>query len=580
LRPDCFGRNLWLFIVGAALAVGGICLAIFRPGPVAVFLVPLPMTYAAALSGSCFWFRAKNTAGRERLFWQLWAGGCWVSTLVGLFTFFFLAKSLHSNLEFFGLAFTFLPQVLFMAALVTQPEKSEGQLRDPVVRYEAALVVLWWTYLYALTISPWHWVLPDIHKYLLSFARLHDFQNAFIVLWLMALWLVTRGSWRRAYGHLTAAVALLGLSTVFFHRRWNSDRWLQAMIFQALIAGAFLWLSRGAQIATVDPPDEAFRKPEPTLGAGAWLASITAVGIPLLTIWASFFSAAPQPVIRFRLFVSFATLIAAALLLYRWQEVAEAQRDRLVENLETSVRELRQLQGHFAEAEKLASLGQLAAGAAHEINNPVAAILGYSELLRSDPSGSARVHEFGRKIGDQTRRIRNLVQNLLSLTEHGGRETEIVDVSTPLRGALELRRISAGPHRQSNLSLVTGQDSFPVRGDREQLLQVFYRLLLALSEGGGEGGVKVRLRNENDSARVIVEFIGEPDTASSCAAAPEVYNARRAQQGRELSLGVCYEIVKEHGGAIVRETLLDGARIFRVELPAAAASQPAPAALV
>ncbi len=574
MRPNRFGKHLWLFLIGAVLAATGVGLAIFRPGPAFLFFVPVPMTYAAALSGFCFWYRTRNTAGREQIFWQLWAWGCWLSTLAGLFAFFSLAEASQLNVQFSGLAFTLLPPVLFMAALVMQPETSEGQLRDPVVRYEAALVALWWMYLYALIISPWRWVLPSRHEYLLSFARLHELQNVSVALWLVALWLATKGPWRRAYGHLTSAFALLAVSTGLFYRAWNSQRWLAAMIFQALIAAAFLWLSQSTQTSTADRPDAAPRRATPSLGTGAWLASITAIGIPLLAFWSSLLSSAPEPVQRFRLLVTFATLVAAALLLYWWQDVAESQRDRLVKNLEASVRELRGLQGHFAEAEKLASLGQLAAGAAHEINNPVAAMLGYSELLRSDPSASLRVQDFGRKIGEQTRRIRNLVQNLLSLAEPEAREMETVDVSTPLRGALELRRISAG-HRKQNLSLVTGEEPFLVRGDREKLLQVFYRLLLALSEGDDDASVEARLSGGNDGERVLVEFIGKPGPSSSSSApAPEVYNAQRAQQGKQLSLSVCYAIVKEHGGAIAHETRMDGGKIFRVELPADGASQP------
>jgi signal transduction histidine kinase len=580
VRLDWLTKQVWLVAIGVALAAGGICLAFFRPRPVEALFVPLPAIYAATLAGFAFWFRARLAAGRERMFCLLWAAGCWLWTAAGTLSFFTRGAPGLSNVQLFRLTFTFLPQILFMAALVMQPEIRAGQLRDRVVQYEAALVALWWAYLYALLLGPWHWLAPNRAKYLYYFGRLHDFQNGSAVVWLFGLWLASKGPWRRIYAHLAGAVGLLALSTGLFFRAWIGQRWLPTMIFQALLASAFLWMSHSPRILTAAQPDASAPRQEPTLGAGVWLASITAIGIPALAAWSSVVSVAPGPIRRFRLFLSFATFLAAMLLLYRWQDVAECERERLVADLETSVRELRQLQSQFAEAEKLASLGQLAAGAAHEINNPVAAMLGYSELLRSEPSASERLHEFGRKIGDQARRIRNLVNNLLSLTEHENRESKPIDIARPLRGAIELHRISGG-HRRHDLSLAVdteGDLALEARADPEKLLQVFYRLLLALSEVNRETKIEVRARGDSANGRVAIEFVGRP-APDSVSAHPNVYDAQRAQQGMELSLNVCYMIVKELGGALVHENAIDGGKMFRVELPAADAAREVPSAV-
>lgn len=569
MRRKHFPQQGWLVVIGAAIAAGGVMLAIFHPRPIDAFLVPLPAIYAATLAGFTFWFRSQRADGRERTFWQLCAGGCWLWTLSGLLSFFILSSKEFSDVQFFRLALTFVPQILFMAAFVMQPEIREGQLRDRVVHYEAALVALWWAYLYALIVSPWNWLAPNHWNYLFYFARLHDLQNSTATVWLFVLFLISRGPWRRVYAYLTITVGLLGLSIGLFVWAWGTQRWLPTMIFEALLAAAFLGMSLSAQIPTTAPDHAPTRRLEPTLGAGAWLASITAIGIPALAIWASAFGSVPEPVRRFRLFLSFGAFVAAMLLLYRWQDVAEDERKRLVEDLGTTLRDLRELQGHFAEAEKLASLGQLAAGAAHEINNPVAAMLGYSELLRSEPSASDRVHEFGRKIGDQTRRIRSLMQNLLSLTEHEDRGTNLVDIVAPLRGALELRRIS-GIHREQEISLDVETEAgskLEARADPEKLLQVFYRLLLAFSEGSRLKKIEVKAGRDKAGGQLRVEFIGRPATDPSPGATPEIYDAQRAQQGKELGLSVCYTIIKEHGGSIQHENLLDGGRLFRVELP-------------
>ena len=215
--------------------------------------------------------------------------------------------------------------------------------------------------------------------------------------------------------------------------------------------------------AAGDPGEAPARARAPALGTGNLLASITSFGIPVLAIWSRSLGSAPEPVRTFRLLVSFVTLAIGVLLVYQWQDVADQQGERLVGTLETSVVERRRLQGHFAEAEKLVSLGHLAAGAAHEINNPVAAMLGYAELLRSDPSASDRVRELGRKIGEQARRIRNLVENLLNLGEQSTLEAQTVDVAALLQSAAELR-LMGGRHRNESLRIHVAERPLEVRG--------------------------------------------------------------------------------------------------------------------
>jgi len=591
-RLDCirkeFGKSkvrkeYWLFGIGVVLAGGGVYLAVARPATITPALAFLPGIYATALAGYLFLLRARAVAGRERTFWRLWAAGCTLWIVSDLFGILAWSVPPHSRMEFFCLTFALLPEVAVMAALVMQPEVFEGELRDPVVRYEATLVALWWVYLYLMFVTPWRWVLPQPREFWSAFIALHKFQDATLVAWLVVLGLGSRGRWRRAYLHLAGAIGLLSLAIGPMYRAWSAEFWFSAMIFEALVACAFLWLALGPLFAAGEPEEAPARARAPALGTGNLLASITSFGIPVLAIWSRFFGTAPEPVRTFRLFVSFVTLAIGVLLVYQWQDVADQQGERLVGTLETSVFERRRLQGHFAEAEKLVSLGHLAAGAAHEINNPVAAMLGYAELLRADDSASERVRELGRKIGEQARRIRNLVQNLLSLGEQAGREEQAVDVAALLKSAAELR-LMGGRHRNESLRIEVAENPLEVRGDPDRLLQVFYRLLLALSGDDHLKSVDVRAQRAT-AGRVVVEFVERP-AGPGVTVVPEAYDAHQAQKGAGLSLSVCDAIIREHEGSIVHENLADGRRLFRVELPAIAlqpaeavpAPEPAPAA--
>ncbi len=567
------GKTLCCVGLGGALGFASVGLAYFHSGPPAVGYVFFPEVCAAGLAAVVLCLLAKRSSGRERLFWQLWAGGCalWmVGTVLGMAAW---PPAPHSKTNFISLAFTFLPEVAIMAALVMHPELVDGKLRDPVVRFEAALVALWWFYLYLLFVTPWHWIVPGYGHLWTSFVVLHYLQDFALVLWLAALASYSRGRWRRIYGHLACAVALLTVTVGPLYQALGQRRWVPAMIFDVLIAGAFLWLAltplvagrkkSAIQMQEQEPPAATVTAP----GTGNLLVSITVLGVPILTLWSRFLSAAPAPVARFRLLVSFATLVAGTLLVYRWQDVADAHRENMVGELETSVRELRRLQSRFAEAEKLASLGQLAAGAAHEINNPVAAMLGFAELLHADATATPCVREMGRKIGDQARRIRTLVHNLLSLGEFTSLEMKTVDLAALVGSAVDLLRLDAR-HRHAKMQVAFERSPLECRGDPEKLLQVFYRLLFDLSGEQGKKGVEVRVRHDRDRSSAVVEFteLASPGSADSIT---PLCDAQQAQQGAGLSLGVCYTIVQEHQGTVAHENLSDGRRLFRVSLPAA-----------
>jgi signal transduction histidine kinase len=574
--------ELCCIALGAALAVASVWLAYFHPGAPVPDFVFLPELYAAGLSVVLFWLRAGKSEGRERAFWQLWAFGGALSVVAVLLGFPVWPRSLRPEMDFLVLAFTFLPEVAMMAALVMRPEQVDGRLRDPVVAYEGALIALWWVYLYLLFVMPWSSIVPGAAGLSASFTGLHYFQDFILVLWLVLLARGCHGRWRRVYGHMTCAMALLTAIIGPLYQALGKGELVPATVFDALIALAFLWLALTTLVTDPSRPGMRFPERAPAPARDSRLVSITILGIPVLTLWSQFLSGAPAAVARFRLLVSFAVLVIGVLLVYRWQAVADEHSENMVDGLETSVNELRRLQGQFAEAEKLASLGQLAAGAAHEINNPVAAMLGYAELLHADPGASPRVREMGGKIGEQARRIRTLVHNLLSLGEHGNLEEQAVDVDALVRSAVELRRLDAS-HRHAKLQVKIEQSPLEVRGDPEKLLQVFYRLLLDLSGDDGQNAVEVRARSEPQSGCVAIEFIERAAAPAAAPAVPKLYDAQRAQKGGGLSLSVCYAIVQEHHGAIAHENLPDGRRRFRVSLPAiehggVAAAAPPPAA--
>jgi two-component system NtrC family sensor kinase len=227
------------------------------------------------------------------------------------------------------------------------------------------------------------------------------------------------------------------------------------------------------------------------------------------------------------------------------------------------------------QSEKLVSLGQLAAGAAHEINNPLTAILGFSELLAEDPSLPDKARTNAGKIRDQARRTKTLVGNLLSFARQVPTERTLLDINTVVANAVQLRALDL---RSGTTRVELQLESVlpGVRGDGNQLMQVFFNII---SNGvdameAAQGGV-LTIKTMRDRANVVVLF---SDTGPGIKEPHRVfdpfYTTKPVGKGTGLGLSICFGIVQEHGGKIHCYNSQQGGAVFRVELPAVLAALP------
>lgn len=121
-----------------------------------------------------------------------------------------------------------------------------------------------------------------------------------------------------------------------------------------------------------------------------------------------------------------AIIVFTSLLLIR-QVMAERERQQLLREAQESILNLQRLQSQFVQSERMASLGRLAAGAAHEINNPLTAILGYVDVLTEDKSLAEKQRSMLEKVRDQARRTKTLLRNLLSFARQAPSEKSLLD---------------------------------------------------------------------------------------------------------------------------------------------------------
>jgi PAS domain S-box-containing protein len=241
----------------------------------------------------------------------------------------------------------------------------------------------------------------------------------------------------------------------------------------------------------------------------------------------------------------------------------------LLEKTREAYDTLRRTQEQLLQSEKMAAVGQLISGVAHELNNPLTAILGYSQLLKSEEFVHARGADYLEKLYKQAQRTHHIVQNLLSFARQQKPHRAPVQLNQILEDTLVLREFDLKLN-----NIVIHRDFDPklpmTAGDFHQLEQVFLNLLNnavdAIQEKGGPGEIWLRTEAEGDRLRVELTDSG-PGVNNPHKIFDPFYTTKPVGKGTGLGLSICYGIVKEHGGEIqVRNSPPRGAT-FTITLP-------------
>jgi signal transduction histidine kinase len=268
-----------------------------------------------------------------------------------------------------------------------------------------------------------------------------------------------------------------------------------------------------------------------------------------------------------------ATAIKHAQLVDRLRE-SERRARRLNEELGERLTELGRAQTRLVQSEKMAAVGQLVSGVAHELNNPLTTILGYSQLLVEGNETAEEIHDDAERIFNAAARSAEVVRSLLKFSRRQKPERVLTDVNEAVEEALSLRRYQ---FRVEGVELVCELDSSlpPVLASPHRLQEVVLNLVIngeqAMVDAFGSGRLVVRTRARPDAVRIEVEDSGPgiPDEIIDHIFEP-FFTTKEVGQGTGLGLSICYGIVEEHGGRIWVETRQgeeDHGSRFIVELP-------------
>jgi len=211
------------------------------------------------------------------------------------------------------------------------------------------------------------------------------------------------------------------------------------------------------------------------------------------------------------------------------------------------------LRDKLVHAEKMAAVGQLVSGVAHEVNNPLTAILGFADLLMENPDMPETARKDLRVILQEAQRTKQIVQNLLSFARQMPPQRMAVQVNSILRRTMQLRAYDFTSHGVEVIEHLD-EDLPEVMGDAHQLQQVFLNILNNAHDAVHEVGRPARIEIMSTKAGDAVEVsfrdngigISYPDKIFD-----PFFTTKEVGKGTGLGLSICYGIVKEHGGEIL-----------------------------
>ena len=394
--------GIWLLFL---VVYAGISLVLPRGSHALTAFGDLTQCIVPLLANAGLLLNAGTPHWRRNLFWMLLAMGCTL-WMIGQFQWTYYELYLHRDMpdnDPVDIVF-FLRGIPMMAALTLRPHLKRGELRLRFGYLDFALLLSWWIFLYIFIVLPWMYAVPSLAEYNYNYVLLHNIENMIIVGGFGYLWLRSSGAWRVVYANLFGASAMYMLSSLTINIALEFNRYYTGSLYDLPMVSSFLWFALAGFIAyqkraALDAPSENDFDSESEGFRGesvvpARLAMAAVMSLPLFAIFTLRFAHENPAVRDFRLLTVLLASIPLALLVFLRTYLADADRTRLLSQSERSIENLQRLQAQIVQSEKLVSLGQLAAGAAHEINNPLTAILGFSDLLADDfnPSRKSAPH--------------------------------------------------------------------------------------------------------------------------------------------------------------------------------------------
>ncbi len=564
---------------GIALVLGFALAPVVFPNPffrvVMGDLIPLLVSTATLVLTTR---NALDSRGHTKLFWGLMTAGVamWWFNQAGWAWFEVVLRQPLPD-PFYGDIILFLHAVPIMAAIAIRPQKADEREGVLPSALNVVILLVWWVVVYAFAVFPDEYLVTNVPLYSLRWDLLYLVEALIVIAVSGWSFLTSSGPWRTLYRNILLASIVYAISSEAINAAIARGTYVSGGIYDVPFLIALLVFFRVALIGR-RCLRETQSMPSVTPATGPFaplLAKVALLSLPFMGCWALFVGAEPPYLRQVRFTVAMGGFAALAFFVFLKQHLLDRKLVQLLRHSRKSYDNLQRLQGRVVQQAKLASLGELVAMAASELEHPLSTILGSSERLAASSNLSREQLATAQKIGQQARRTRDLVSDLLSFAQQTPGEKAPLELKPLLQRAVQMEGFKVD-NREISLTVQSDGALPRVLGNSNQLLQAFLQIVEnavdALQEAGG-GRLRVSLRQEGKE--VVIEFA---DTGPGLRDPERVfdpfYTTKPVGKGTGLGLSATYGVVQDHKGQITCYNRPEGGAAFEIRLPALKAGVP------
>jgi len=564
--------------------------------PISLFLCGIGLVLGFALAPLVFtgdWFRvalgdvaplvvllaalvltAKNTLGSRghtRLFWGLMTASMamWCFNQAS-WTWYELI--IHKALPdpFTGDIVLFAHVVPMMAAVAIRPhqaDKNEGLITSAL---NVVILSVWWIVVYAYFVFPQEYLVTDKLAYTLRWDVLYVVEGLMLIGVAGSAYSSSSGAWRRLYGGIFACSILYSLASEAMDAAIARGTYRTGGIYDIPFFAALLGFLGLAMVGrrTLRETENGVSNPRARGRLAPVLAQLALLSLPVMGYAALYLSNEPPYLRRIRFAVAMGGVAALALFVFLKQYLLDHRLMDLLSRSRKSFDNLERLQGRAVQQAKLASLGELVALAASELEQPLSGILASSEVMSGSSHLTCEQLAIAQKIGQQARRTRELVNDLLSFAQQTPGEKIPLELRPLLQRAVQMEGFKL---ENRNITLaVESLDSVPrVLGNANQLLQAFVQIIENAIDALQEiGGGRLQISVSREDAEVIVQFADSgPGLRNPERVFDPFYTTKPVGKGTGLGLSATYGVVQDHQGQITCFNRPEGGAAFEIRLP-------------
>lgn len=533
-------------------------------------LIPLLVITAAFILSTK---NAFDSRGHTRLFWSLVTAGMamwWFNQACWTWYEVIVRKPVPD--PFPGDVILFLHIVPIMAAVAIRPHQAderEGMLPSAL---NVLILLVWWVVVYAFVVFPEEYVVVNLPVSTLRWDLLYLVEGLILIAVSASAFFSSSGSWRELYRNIFFASILYTFSSEAMNAAIARGAYKTGGIYDLPFLAALLWFLWAAISGRHCLRDTQMTPliTRPSRPIAPQLAKLALLSMPVMGYWALFLSQDQFYVRQVRFWVSMGGVALLAFVVFLKQHLLDQRLLQLLKHSRKSFDNLQRLQGRVIQQAKLASLGELVALAAGELEYPLSAILSSSEQMAASSNLSREQLSTAQKIGQQARRTRELVSDLLSFAQQIPGEKSPLELKPLLQRAVQMEGFKLENRKISLTVESIGSAPLPrVLGNPNQLLQAFLQIVEnavdALQEIG-DGRLQISLWREANE--VIVQFADSgPGLRDPERVFDPFYTTKPVGQGTGLGLSATYGVIQDHQGQITCYNRPEGGAAFEIRLP-------------